>query len=269
MTLRPRTSRGVLSNSLTAMPRLCALAFACAFICVSGDSVYATSSEVQASQQDSWRGEQEKAVKLARAGHTNEALRILQKLYKEHPGDTKLAHDILAVSGWAGHDDSVVSVYEALPAGKKPDYVLGTVGLSYRNMKQPEQALEIYRQGLAQSPSNASFAVGVIRSLMDAKRFPEAEKAGQENISKYGERIDVLVATSEASLRGGDIYQALVYAEHAHDKAPGNHDAIRALVILHVKGCQNQTRLVIRVLTLLYACSGLELLLSASRPAAA
>ena len=217
-------------NRFVYLKTCSAVALACAVAFTTISEAGAAPAKSDAAQSQSWRKEQSKAVKMARAGHIEAALQILQRLYNDHPDDPKLAHDIMSVSGWAGHDDSVVDVYEKLPDGKKPDYVLGAVGLSYRHIKHPEQALEVYRKGLTQSPGSITFAVGEIRSLMDAKRFSEAQKAGEANMAKHGVRLDVLVATSEAAVKGGDIYQGLIYAERAHDLAPGNRDALRSLI---------------------------------------
>lgn len=178
----------------------------------------------------------ERAVQLARQGRYDEALPILQSLHNSQPGNVSVTRDYLAVLGWAGgHDALVVSLYRTL-GGDQPDYVIEAAAKSYRNMRQPNDSLALYQNGLARSPANVSFAVGVIRSLADSGQTDAALAAARDNISRYGERPEVLVATAETADQAGRVVETVYYYKALLSVSPQNNQAWRGLIRMAVIG---------------------------------
>jgi len=123
-----------------------------------------------AEAQQAWDAAREAALGQARAGDPTMALKTLERLHAAHPEDRVLESDFIVVSGWAGRDDAVIRLFQAMSPGSHRDYLLEAVGLAYRHLKLPGEALAIYRRGLGQSPGNADLAAGEISSLTDLDR---------------------------------------------------------------------------------------------------
>ncbi len=85
--------------------------------------------------------------------------------------------DFTVVSGWAGRDDAVIRLFRVMDPGPSRDYLSEAVGLAYRHLKLPGEALPIYRQGLAQSTGNPDLAAGESRSLAELGAMGEAIQA--------------------------------------------------------------------------------------------
>jgi len=167
------------------------------------------------------------AVDLARAGHYEQALKMLRDLRVKYPADYGVRMDYIAVLSWAGHHESAVKEYEKIGGQKFPDYVLEAVGASYRALGQPEKALVVYRHGLNQTPSNAIFAAGVIRCLDDLGRYAEGQAKAEEFMRQYGDHLDPLLAGGEAANFNDQPIVALNFYQHAQALGPKNPEAIR------------------------------------------
>jgi tetratricopeptide (TPR) repeat protein len=139
------------------------------------------------------RRDEQKAVELARSKHYPESLAILSNLYAQHSDDVNITRDYMAVLGWTDqHDDQVVALYQSMPAGDQPDYVLEAAGHSYRKLHQSDKALAIYQQGLQKYPDSVTFAEGEMRSLIDLKKYDEAIALADENLHQYGNRPEIV-----------------------------------------------------------------------------
>jgi biofilm PGA synthesis protein PgaA len=175
-----------------------------------------------------WKIEQDKAVIAARAGHYDEALPTLARLQGEHPLDLSIASDNAAILGWAGRDAEAVAAYKALPAGTRPDYLIDSIGHSYRNLHQPEDALTVYRLGLQTYPDNQSFVAGEILSLLEAGHMEDAKAAAQAASDKYPTPSDDLVVAIKLTYRSdavalgraGQYKESLAEFVKLHDKYP-------------------------------------------------
>jgi len=148
-----------------------------------------------------WVLERNKAVEAARAGNYDEALPALRDIYKQHGDDIGVVRDYCAVLSWAGHDQESVDIYQTMPAGDQPEFVLLAVGHSYRQLNRPSDALPVYKQGLQTQPDNLDFAIGYARSLLDTNQNDEALTFADDNLQKYGRRQDILLAADEAAVK--------------------------------------------------------------------
>ena len=178
--------------------------------------------------------EQDKAVKLARAGQYDEALATLSRLYQKDKNNASVARDYAAVLSWAGHDQDAVNVYETLPAPTaqqpQPDYLLAAMGHSYRKLNQTDKAAAVYRMGLEAYPANVTFAEGSIRCMVDQGQLDEALTAANEDLRAHGDRPEIVAVKN-------DIQQLLMKREHdkAVELARDHHypEAIAMLQQLH------------------------------------
>jgi biofilm PGA synthesis protein PgaA len=156
-------------------------------------------SDGREAKQPDWKIEQDMAVMAARQGQYDQALPMLEKLHNEHPQDLGIATDYAAILGWAGRDQEAVNQYEGLPAGDRPDYLIDAIGHSYRNLHQPEKALDVYHLGLQTFPDNQSFLGGEIFSLLESGKTDEAVAHAQDANTKYPQPAEPLaLAIKEA-----------------------------------------------------------------------
>ena len=134
------------------------------------------------------------AVALGRDGHYKEALAAFDTLHKKYPDDAGITGDYVAVLSWAGHDVEATAMYRTMPSNiDQPDYVLDAAAHSYRNLRQPQQALNLYQAALDKSPDNVTYAVGVIYSLSDLGRSNEALEVAKAQLAKHPEHPPSLV----------------------------------------------------------------------------
>jgi biofilm PGA synthesis protein PgaA len=189
-------------------------------------SKHPSGREVAAAKQPDWKIDQDNAVMQARQGNYDQALPVLERLHNEHPTDLGIATDYAAILGWAGHDTEAVAAYKTLPAGDRPDYLIDSVGHSYRNLHMPDDALETYRLGLQTYPDNQSFQAGEIFSLLESNHADEAVARAQEASNKYPQPSEPLAL----AIRQAFHVNAVDLARNGHYK-----EAIEALKSLHTK----------------------------------
>lgn len=170
------------------------------------------------------------AIDMARAGHYEQALKMLRELRAKYPSDITEQMDYIAVSSWAGHDADAIKEFKKVAHQPMPDYVLEAVAHSYRVLRQPEQALAIYRRGLKQSPRNEIFAAGEIRCLDDLKRYAEGESRAKEYTHRYGDHLEVLLVGGEAANLNEESIEALNFYERATAISSKNREAMRGLI---------------------------------------
>lgn len=142
--------------------------------------------------------EQDKAAQLARDGQYDQALVVLEPLYKKNTHNLSIARDYVSVLSWAGRDQEAVTIYESLPP-QEPDFVLAAIGHSYRKLNQSDKALAVYRLGLASNPDNVSFVEGEIRCLADKEDYDTALARANDDIIKHGDRSEIIAAKQDIS----------------------------------------------------------------------
>jgi biofilm PGA synthesis protein PgaA len=169
--------------------------------------------------------EHDKAVALARAGDTAAALATLDRLYRERPDDLGIARDVVLISNWAGRDEQAIRVFEALPPGPHPDYVLEAAARSYRGLGRWREAAALFGRGRQQSPGNPAFAAGEVRSLVDGGEAARARALADEVLRQRGERLEVLLAAGYAADALSGPIEALRYVDRALKLAPDSREA--------------------------------------------
>lgn len=211
-------------------------------VCLQGIRVTEVLAQSQGNDSQSvassYQDEHEHAVRIARDGRVNEGLALLQKLHQDHPNDINITRDVLVASGWAGHDQDVIKIFETLPSEGEPDFVYAAVGLSYRNLHQPNRAYDIYRLALHNSPDNTSFMAGAISSLTDAGQFDNALNTANAALERHGDRPEILSAAANAADTVAEkdphqkqrLYQAFRLYQRALEISPGYHEALKGYI---------------------------------------
>ena len=172
-----------------------------------------------------WDAEHQEAVRAARRGDTAAALVILERLQRAHPNDLSVARDRVLVAEWAGQGTLAIRLYQALPPGPQPDFVVEAVARAYRDQHQPNEALALYRQGETQSPANAEFAAGEIRALVDLGTLDQAAARADAALQQYGENVAVLLAAGVVAAARNQPIEALRYCDRALKVDPTSRDA--------------------------------------------
>ncbi len=184
-----------------------------------------------ARQAQPWDAEHKYAVKVARDGDIASGAATLERLYAEHPDDIGLARDYIVVLGWAGKDKESVKAYRALEAGRQPDFVVESVARSYRNLKNPKEALAVYREGLQRSPNNLVFVAGEIRSMADAGDPGKALVRAEDDLRKRGDRVETLLAAAYAAKVKKSPVESVRYCERAVRLSPNDKTAKHDLIL--------------------------------------
>jgi tetratricopeptide (TPR) repeat protein len=138
--------------------------------------------------------EQDIAIDHARKGQYDQALAILAKLYNKDKTNQSVARDYATVLSWGGQNQPAVDVYESMPQEPQPDYLLATIGRTYRELGQSDKALDVYQAGVKQYPDNVIFSEGVIRCLIDKNDLDNALSEASNDIAKHGIRPEIAMA---------------------------------------------------------------------------
>lgn len=153
----------------------------------------------------------------ARAGDHAPALDYLAR----QPVTPRYLNDHVAIASWAGRDQEVVQVYEA-NRGKGMLSVdsQALVARAYRNLKRWNEALAVYRQGLAQAPRHSALRVGQVMTLADAGQHDQALRRAQALVRALPGEADAHIALAYAHTRAGQPYAALSELDKANSLAP-------------------------------------------------
>lgn len=173
--------------------------------------------------------------------HTDMALREEERLLGQPlPGMTdRLRYDRLVALANRRQSAEAAALYETLLREEKtiPDYARAAAAASYLELKQPEQARDLYRALVAEAPQNASYRWGLFHALVDC----EDHVAAQETIDRLAEEAPLWIhAYSPLMMRENPAYletrqsaaMARAYADQLEEaqqrletllaRAPGN-----------------------------------------------
>jgi biofilm PGA synthesis protein PgaA len=181
--------------------------------------------------EDASAREHDEAVALARRGSTDAALSILERLAHQNPTDLGIARDRVVVSIWAGRETDAVGLYEQLPAGEQPDYVIEAVAHAYRNLHRYSEALTLYRASLKRHPGNAGLAAGEIETLADSGDASAAVALAKQVLKENGDAVATLIAAAYAAQAARVPVDALRFADRALQREPANREARRQRVL--------------------------------------
>ncbi|MEX5612630.1 tetratricopeptide repeat protein, partial [Pseudomonas protegens] len=104
----------------------------------------------------------------ARAGSYAPALNHLRQVPADRLNNG-LVSDHLQIASWAGLDAEVVKVYETQGRNRVlPAQALAATARAYRNLKQWDNATQVYRLALQRDPQNADLQLGLALTQADA-----------------------------------------------------------------------------------------------------
>ncbi|MDE2029640.1 MAG: poly-beta-1,6 N-acetyl-D-glucosamine export porin PgaA [Alphaproteobacteria bacterium] len=176
-----------------------------------------------------WRKAQNAAILAARAGHYDTALPALEKLHAQYPDNFGIAADHAAVLSWAGRDADAVAAYQTLPAtGKPPEYLIDAIGHSYRQLKQPDRAMDIYALGETLYPDNQNYYADDLSILLETKHNDKAYARAQSDAAQFPQPSEALAREIEQAYhvhavdlaRSGDYKDALAMFADLHAQYP-------------------------------------------------
>lgn len=174
----------------------------------------------------------DKLIREARSGDYQPALSMLSQRLHSAPSDRRVLYDYIVISDWAGHSRQVAAAYEAAGSPNNlPAEPLLAVARAYRNDKQWNKAIALYREGERRFPSQQGFALGRIMTLADARRIDEAVGLGQKLVAREPRNADSRLALAYAEHIGGEPYAELEQATKAYGLAPGKAYVVRAYIL--------------------------------------
>ncbi|MEO6958966.1 MAG: poly-beta-1,6 N-acetyl-D-glucosamine export porin PgaA [Burkholderiaceae bacterium] len=161
-------------------------------------------------------------IKQARAGDYQSALLMLRERGQERPNDLRAKYDHLIVASWAGNTEEVIQVYETLGPSPKgvPPAAQEAIARAYRDTKQWDRALALYRDGNRHFPKRTAFSVGEVMTLADSGRSNEGVTLGKALVKHSPLDPDGHLALSYAYKMNNQLFLSLHEAERAHSLAP-------------------------------------------------
>lgn len=213
--------------------RVAALAIACHGWLLLASAPGSAAAEGQADGRDGQaaaRGHDD-AVALARRGRLTEALALLAVLARQYPADLGIARDRIVISTWARQDAVAVQLFEALPRGDNPDYVVEAVAHAYRNLGRYDRAVELYRDGITRYRTNIALAAGEIETLADSGDARGALDLAEKMLTERGDAPALLTAAAYAANVAGEPVEALRYLDRLLARDPGNRGARRQRIL--------------------------------------
>ena len=167
----------------------------------------------------------------ARQGNYGPALAMLRQRAAMNAQDTRAIIDLIVIAGRAGRSAEVIEVYESLAVSLPlPAEALATVARAYRDEKQWNQALMMYRKGAQPYPKDDTFVLGETMVLADAGEIAQAISLGRTLVARAPGNPDRRLALSYAYARDQQHFAALEQADKAYQLAPGRAYVKRAYV---------------------------------------
>jgi biofilm PGA synthesis protein PgaA len=168
----------------------------------------------------------QKALKLYKQNNVDTALEMLDELHRTDPDDVRYLYDFVAIASWNGRHDLVIAA-KGLDLNVAPAYVLEALAASQRHVKNYEASLNTYDLVIKRFPERVGARIAMVNTLIDAKRFKDAEIKLAALQRKYPGNIDVM----ECALRLSDSVKqpidTLREAEKILVNDPGNKFALR------------------------------------------
>ncbi|MCR6629877.1 MAG: tetratricopeptide repeat protein [Magnetospirillum sp.] len=175
----------------------------------------------------------DKVLDLARKGHPYPAVELLRQLHASRPDEPGLAADLVSVLGWAGEASELLRVVATLPPKRRTEEpILQAAARAHRSLRQYGKALELYRDGRKRFPTNPVYAVGEVRTLVDAGRPAEAVAMARGAAQAFPNDVELLMALAaaqEAERQPEDAsatYGRVLEVAPAHDEARRRRQAL-------------------------------------------
>jgi len=158
------------------------------------------------------------AIKQARQGQHDAALKQLALLVQAYPENLLFRYDYINTLAWAERDAEVLAQLSYINPEQAPAYALRAIGKSARNRQRPELAIRIYRAALKQTPDERQARLGLAMSLAEAGQPAEANR-----------QINSLLKTDPGSIR---LLETLAYIKEADHDYAGAFDVYDRLLII-------------------------------------
>lgn len=195
---------------------------AIAFLCACYGSV--TAAAPPAVQQ-----KLEQAVKQARSGQLQPAIRSLEKLYEQYPRSNKIAHDLLVIYQWAGLNNKAAELVPGISFDSAPDYSLEAAARVMRATRQSSEAIRLYRMLLKRQPESKQAVLGMALTHTDAGDFEQARQLLNAHALTMGQDIDFMAATAYLDRLSGHVLKALRLYQSILSRKPDHAEAIRSV----------------------------------------
>ena len=99
----------------------------------------------------------EDAVRAAREGHTEEAIRVLESMIAKDSRDTAAALDLATILTWAKRPRDATNVFERAAVHEPPEHVLFAMVRAYRDQQRFGLAQELAEEGLRRFPKGKAW----------------------------------------------------------------------------------------------------------------
>lgn len=189
----------------------------------------------QATSYEDW-------IRQARQGQYQPAIDGLRQYQRQNPADLRAQYDLMRIHAWAGQAEEVLQIYRALPDGQPlPADVLQATARAYKNTRQWEPALRLYREGTRRFPGQTAFTMGLCMTLADAGQPSRALDCTLALQPATRRNPDYLLTRSYIYRASGQNYEALRTSQDAVVLQPARPDVIRDYDLsLHAAGLDRQ-----------------------------
>jgi biofilm PGA synthesis protein PgaA len=171
----------------------------------------------------------ETAVDLARKGDYSNAIIRIEQCLSLDPRSVPARLDAIVILAWSGRAADATARFEALPADiKKTDYVIRAVAKSYRDIRKPVRAVELYRGLLERDPADCDARTGLAWARMDLKDTAGAFQILNEGTRRFPNHIELWLARTDMRWQIGDFINVLRDCDAILSRFPKHPEAVRA-----------------------------------------
>ncbi|MCS2169584.1 poly-beta-1,6 N-acetyl-D-glucosamine export porin PgaA [Scandinavium sp. TWS1a] len=169
-------------------------------------------------------GAYDKKVLLARDGQTAPLLNWLQQRAQHAPLTESQVADWLQVSGWAGHDADVISLWRRYsPKMAIPTWGVAAAAQAYRNQQQWDVSLVLWDKARKMSPDDDDIRARWVMTLADARHdkqaLYEAQRLVRDAPSAYHYQLLAYAWRAQGKSRDSLLSLTLAWQNHQQGKA--------------------------------------------------
>ncbi len=175
--------------------------------------------------------ERDRAVRLARAGRYDEALKVFWRLHRENPNDIPLKADLVAVLSWAGLDEEALEAGTDLPFDNLEPFVSEAVGRSARNAGSPELAVRLYRGMVGRDETRVESQIALTLALLETGALAEAESRLRILRERFAGHPDAVIARAHVLRAGSRYLEASSILGQLCEDVPDHPEAPRLYVL--------------------------------------
>lgn len=170
-------------------------------------------------------------IRQARTGNYTPALNLLRQLPAERQTSGQVS-DHLLIASWARQDDEVLKVYETQGRQRQlTTQALTTVARTYRDQQHWALAEAVYRQALLREPNNPDLQLGLVLTLADAGKTPEAVQRARTLVVAKPEDVQRRMALGYALSRAGQPFDSLFEFDQAFIRAGNQPEVVHEYLI--------------------------------------